>query len=132
MAEDFTTMTVGELIARFERRDHSESEWGSLTAVLWDILFVAEDYYESEDFLLNTVLSIALTGLASNFHDNEEASVSDLIEEIGWLAGHVSGLEVSDATRQRLSAIVADSGVGDEPAGPNEATSTESMEASNG
>jgi hypothetical protein len=101
---------VAELIALFEREELRDLE--TITQVLWEILSAVEDYFDAlgddQSRIYQHAVSIPLAALALfNDETKDEALITELIEELGGLTGLLSGLKLSDATRQRLRTVTA-------------------------
>jgi hypothetical protein len=106
-------LTVAHLIELFEYGDL----YDEATEVLPAILSAAHDYFDDRSrFDVSDVLGIARRVLSAESEEKPEAHIAGLINDIGHLALFLTGRDVSPTTRQRLDAIVAASGINDEPA----------------
>jgi hypothetical protein len=139
MAEDFTKMTVGELLSMLDPDlpghdtcDHRMKVEDVLRQVLGR---ASRLYAEHGDDISAYAFYLALAA-AETGDDIDEEVVGQMTRDMGCLASNT--LDVLGAppewwdssTLARLDAIVAASGINEDPADPVEATATEAMEAS--
>jgi hypothetical protein len=129
-------MTVAELLAMLnpDLEEHDTfAHLQKVEEVLAEVVGRAGVFYaERDDYIGAYAFYLALSVAQADFGGLDETDRKRMIDDIGNLAYHMLGQDptaqewMSPTTLKRLQAIVAASGINDEPA----ASPTETMEAS--
>jgi hypothetical protein len=115
----------------------SQENWNNRAKaeeVLAHILNGAAWFYSQYDDGLGDCAYYLALAVTHGLNERTTKRAERMIRCIGWLAYHMRIVEGAHAwnpnTRRHLEAIVAASGINEDPADPVEATSTKAMEAS--
>jgi hypothetical protein len=130
---ELLNLTVRELGSMLVPSQDNWDHRRKVEEVLAHILNGATWFYsQRDDHLAGCAFYLALA-VTDGLNERTAKRAKRMIRCIGWLAYHMriveGAQEWSPTTRRRLDAIVAASGIDEDPADPDEATSTEAMEA---